>query len=106
VRFGITAYNYSAYIFYGEAGMKTRLIAVLLAVSLGSAGVANAGCVKGAVVGGVGGHVAGHHGLAGAAIGCVVGHHLSKKKQREQAAQQKAAQQQTEANAKQPAPAK
>jgi hypothetical protein len=38
-----------------------------------------AGCVKGAAVGGVAGHFAGHHGLAGAAIGCAVGHHEANK---------------------------
>jgi hypothetical protein len=33
------------------------------------------GCLKGAVVGGAAGHYAGHHGLAGAALGCAIGHH-------------------------------
>jgi hypothetical protein len=37
------------------------------------------GCVKGAVVGGVAGHLAGHHGLAGAAVGCAIGHHEANK---------------------------
>jgi hypothetical protein len=41
--------------------------------------------------------------VAGAAIGCLVGHHLSKKKAREQAAQQQAAAQQAQTT--QPAPA-
>jgi len=37
---------------------------------------AAAGCLKGAAVGGVGGHFVGRgHALAGAAIGCAVGHH-------------------------------
>jgi hypothetical protein len=41
------------------------------------AGPADArGCLKGAAVGGVGGHFVGKgHALAGAAIGCAVGHH-------------------------------
>ena len=34
------------------------------------------GCLKGAAVGGLGGHMVGKgHGMAGAAIGCAVGHH-------------------------------
>jgi hypothetical protein len=37
------------------------------------------GCIKGAVVGGVAGHLAGHHGLAGAAVGCAIGHHEANK---------------------------
>jgi hypothetical protein len=41
-----------------------------------------AGCVKGAVVGGVLGHMAGHHGTAGAAAGCVIGHHEANKADR------------------------
>jgi hypothetical protein len=40
------------------------------------------GCIKGAIVGGVAGHVAGHHGLLGAAVGCVIGHHEAKKRER------------------------
>jgi hypothetical protein len=42
------------------------------------------GCIKGAIVGGVAGHYVHHHGLAGAAIGCVVGHHEAAKRAREQ----------------------
>ncbi|WP_345817407.1 hypothetical protein AAGS40_26125 (plasmid) [Paraburkholderia sp. PREW-6R] len=38
------------------------------------------GCLKGAALGGVAGHVAGHHGVAGAALGCAVGHHEAAKK--------------------------
>ncbi len=38
------------------------------------------GCLKGAAVGGVGGHMVGKgHGMAGAAIGCAVGHHRATK---------------------------
>ncbi len=42
------------------------------------------GCIKGAFVGGIAGHYMGHHGLAGAAAGCVIGHHQAAKKAREQ----------------------
>ena len=69
--------------------MKTKLIALITAVSLiGTTAVgtdANAGCVTGAVVGGVAGHLAHHHTLMGAAAGCVIGHELAvrKKKQRQ-----------------------
>ena len=42
------------------------------------------GCIKGAIVGGIAGHYAGHHGMAGAAAGCVIGHHEANKKAREQ----------------------
>jgi phage tail tape-measure protein len=41
------------------------------------------GCIKGAIVGGIAGHYAHHHGLIGAATGCLVGHHLAKKRQQE-----------------------
>ena len=47
-----------------------------------------AGCLKGAAVGGVGGHFVGRgHAVAGAAIGCAVGHHRAKVAARRQAAQ-------------------
>jgi membrane protease subunit (stomatin/prohibitin family) len=61
------------------------------------------GCLKGAAVGGVGGHVAGGHGVAGAAVGCVVGRHMANKKEKQQQASQ--AQQANQAPAPQ-APAK
>jgi hypothetical protein len=38
------------------------------------------GCLKGAVVGGVAGHYAGHHGVIGAAAGCFIGRHQTKKR--------------------------
>jgi outer membrane lipoprotein SlyB len=77
--------------------MKTKAVALLLTLALGAnAGLAQAGCLKGAAVGAVGGHLAHHHALAGAAVGCVVGHHMSKKKEREQAAQQQAQAQQAQ----------
>lgn len=42
------------------------------------------GCIKGAIIGGIAGHYMHHHGLAGAAAGCVIGHHEANKKAREQ----------------------
>jgi hypothetical protein len=56
--------------------------ALALALQTGTASAK--GCIKGAVVGGVAGHYVHHHGLAGAAIGCVVGHHEAAKRAREQ----------------------
>jgi hypothetical protein len=47
------------------------------------------GCIKGAAVGGVGGHVLGGHGVAGAAVGCVVGRHNANKKDAQAAAAQR-----------------
>jgi len=38
------------------------------------------GCIKGALIGGVAGHYASRHGVLGAAAGCVVGHHLAKRR--------------------------
>src|SRR5690348_1628255 len=60
--------------------MKIKILGVAAVFALMSAaGIANAkGCVKGATVGGVAGHFAGHHGLAGAAVGCAIGHHKAK----------------------------
>ena len=69
--------------------MKSRLIAVsfLMSLSLASTGVAYAkpSCLKGAAAGAVGGHFLGRHHVLGAAVGCAVGHHMSKKQEREQA---------------------
>jgi len=61
--------------------MRIQLAAVvsLCAMTALSTGVEAKGCLKGAAVGGLGGHVAGRHGLAGAAVGCAVGHHMAKK---------------------------
>jgi hypothetical protein len=55
-------------------------IAAIAAAALAVAGPAEAkGCLKGAAVGGVGGHFVGKgHAVAGAAIGCAVGHHRAK----------------------------
>ena len=67
--------------------------ALIVAVPLLVAGLAGtpayaAGCLKGAAVGGVAGHFAGHHGLIGAGVGCVIGHHEAAKHARERARMQ------------------
>lgn len=41
------------------------------------------GCISGAAAGAVAGHVAGGHAVVGAAGGCIVGHELAVKKDRE-----------------------
>jgi len=46
------------------------------------------GCIKGALIGGIAGHFAGHHGTAGAAAGCVIGHHEANTRQTEHTRQQ------------------
>jgi hypothetical protein len=69
--------------------MKTFAPVTLALASLALvAGPAEAkGCLKGAAVGGVGGHFVGKgHALAGAAIGCAVGHHRAAVAARKQAA--------------------
>lgn len=69
--------------------MKTFAPLTLALASLALvAGPAEAkGCLKGAAVGGVGGHFVGKgHALAGAAIGCAVGHHRAAVAARKQAA--------------------
>jgi hypothetical protein len=66
--------------------MKTILtvIAAGAIALLAQAETASAkGCIRGAFVGGIAGHYMGHHGLAGAAVGCVIGHHEAAKKARE-----------------------
>ena len=70
--------------------MKHAAIVLALATSalLTTAPAEAKGCLKGAAVGGVGGHFVGKgHGVAGAAIGCAVGHHRAKVAARKQAAQ-------------------
>lgn len=67
--------------------------ALFLAVPLLVAGLAGApayaaGCLKGAAIGGVGGHFLGHHGLIGAGVGCLIGHHEAAKHARERARQE------------------
>jgi hypothetical protein len=66
----------------------TLLAAVAFAITAAAAGPVEArGCLKGAVVGGIAGHLA-HHGVLGAVGGCVVGHHMAAKQQREYDQQQ------------------
>ena len=65
--------------------MKKQWIAALSAAGLllvVSAQAEAKGCLKGAVAGGGAGRL-GHHGVAGAAAGCAVGHHMAAKKQKE-----------------------
>ena len=65
--------------------MKHTAALLVATLVLGAESAADAhGCNKGAVVGGVVGHVAHHHALLGAAAGCVIGHHLAAKHEREQ----------------------
>jgi hypothetical protein len=72
----------------GHFQMKTIALCGAIAISLlVAANTADAkGCIKGAIVGGAAGHYAGHHGVAGAGIGCAIGHHEAKKHEREQQA--------------------
>lgn len=75
--------------------LSKQWLAVPLAALLllgGATGAQAKGCIKGAAVGAVAGHFARHHAVLGAAAGCVVGHHLAKKKQREEAKQRREAQ--------------
>jgi len=58
--------------------MKIKAAILVLSIAIASPSLA-AGCLKGAAVGGVGGHFVGKgHAVAGAAIGCAVGHHRAK----------------------------
>jgi outer membrane lipoprotein SlyB len=68
--------------------MKMKALVIGVVAIAGMAGQANAaGCLKGAAVGGVGGHFVGKgHAVAGAAGGCVVGHHMAAKKAKDDAA--------------------
>ena len=62
---------------------QIAILSLFAAVAMVAAPAQAKGCLKGAAVGGVGGHFIGHHGLAGAAIGCAVGHHRASKKDAE-----------------------
>jgi hypothetical protein len=72
--------------------MRRFLLVVTLSLAALPAIASAHGCIKGAVVGAIAGHVAGHHGVAGAAMGCAVGHHRAKVKERQAAQAQAAAQ--------------
>ncbi len=62
--------------------MRKIIIAASAVALLGSASVAEAGCITGAIVGGIAGHMMGH-GKVGAAAGCALGHHNAVKKQQQ-----------------------
>jgi hypothetical protein len=67
--------------------MKKHIVVALAAVSLASPALAK-GCLKGAAVGGVAGHFVGKgHAVAGAAVGCFVGHHRATVAAKRRAAQ-------------------
>jgi hypothetical protein len=64
-----------------EAKMGAIIIYLGIILALAAVTPANAkGCLKGAVVGGVAGHYTVHHGLLGAAAGCIIGRHETKKR--------------------------
>jgi hypothetical protein len=67
----------------GANDMRALLFGWALSLALVAAAMpADAkGCIKGALIGGVAGHYASRHGFLGAAAGCVVGHHLAKRRQ-------------------------
>ena len=67
---------------------KISFLALIMAFAFMSPIANAAGCLKGAAVGGVAGHVAGKHGVAGAAVGCAVGHHRAAKAAKQQQATQ------------------
>ncbi len=70
---------------------KTFAIALAAVLSMATVPSFAAGCLKGAAVGGVGGHFVGKgHAVAGAAVGCVVGHHRAKVEVKQQAQAQPA----------------
>jgi outer membrane lipoprotein SlyB len=53
-----------------------KMFVIAAAAMLVASPALSKGCLKGAAVGGVAGHFVGSgHAVAGAAIGCVVGHH-------------------------------
>ena len=74
--------------------MKAVALAASLALAVtGFASSAGAvGCLSGAVVGGVGAHYAlhGKHTVAGAVVGCAVGHHMAVVAKRKKAAEKAA----------------
>ncbi|MFC5497661.1 hypothetical protein ACFPOE_08960 [Caenimonas terrae] len=63
---------------------QVAVLSMFAALAMVAAPAQAKGCLKGAAVGGVGGHFIGHHGLAGAAIGCAVGHHRASKRAAEE----------------------
>lgn len=73
-----------------ETQMKFTLLpalALLMAAGWATVPAQAAGCLRGAAVGAVAGHFDGHHGVLGAGVGCVIGHHEAAKHAREKAQQ-------------------
>jgi outer membrane lipoprotein SlyB len=71
--------------------MGSKWVIFTAAMVLASAPALSVGCMKGAAVGGIGGHFVGKgHAVAGAAIGCAVGHHRAKVAAKKQASAQSA----------------
>nr|WP_167072584.1 hypothetical protein [Sphingomonas vulcanisoli] len=67
--------------------MSKAMVMTIAMIVMVPAPVLAAGCLKGAAVGGVAGHFVGKgHAVAGAAIGCAVGHHRAKVAARQQPA--------------------
>jgi hypothetical protein len=62
--------------------MRKLLVPMVMSLAVLPLAAHAQGCLKGAAVGVVAGHVAGHHAVAGAALGCIVGHHRAKVKER------------------------
>ena len=66
--------------------LVSALAAAGVMIFVGNTAAEAKGCIKGAVVGGVAGHFAHRHTLLGAAAGCIIGHHLAHKKEKERTA--------------------
>ncbi|WP_427023946.1 hypothetical protein ACP4J4_15685 [Aureimonas ureilytica] len=70
---------------------KTAALALFALLTVTAAPSYAAGCLKDAAVGAVGGHFVGKgHSVAGAAVGCAIGHHRAKVEARKEAKQQAA----------------
>ena len=67
--------------------MKEVMFFAVLALAAGITSADAKGCIKGALVGGVAGHYTVHHGFLGAAAGCLIGRHETKKRARLQQTQ-------------------
>ena len=65
---------------------RARIVAAGLGLTLVLGAPAQAGCLSGAAAGGIAGHFLGHHAVLGALGGCLIGHHLAVKKDREREA--------------------
>lgn len=86
---------------------KAATVVLFTALTFAAGPSYAAGCLKGAAVGAVGGHFVGKgHSVAGAALGCAVGHHRAKADARAQAQQQNAQAAQAQQAPNQPVPNK